>query len=175
MSVRQGKQACWPSEGLQVSIFFLCVWVGDKAASQRVSECCSVLRSSYFHPLVYECSCRGSGATDLGHAKERKQMTINREGDEIQDGGMDWRDEEAGVVLFTSRHASGLRVRWWCCTAGTASCSPESWASILHNGRASTGWRWAASYRNPYRWDTCIGLLAVSASPVLWFELSGPP
>lgn len=40
------------------------------------------------------------------------------------------RNEEAGkggvcvCVLFTSRHASGLRVRWWCCTAGTASCSP---------------------------------------------------
>lgn len=38
-------------------------------------------------------------------------MTIDEEGDEIQDGGMGWRDEEAGVVLFTSRRASGLQVR----------------------------------------------------------------
>lgn len=53
----------------------------------------------------------GLGATDSGHTRKRKQMTVDGEGDEIQDGGMERRDEEAGVVLFTSRHASGLRVR----------------------------------------------------------------
>lgn len=52
----------------------------------------------------------GLAVADPGHEMEKKGERWG-EGDEIQDGGMDWREEEAGVVLFTSRHASGLQVR----------------------------------------------------------------
>lgn len=53
----------------------------------------------------------GLGAADPGHKIEKTKDKRRGEEDEIQDGGMDWKEEEAGVVLFTSRHASDLQVR----------------------------------------------------------------
>lgn len=36
-------------------------------------------------------------------------------------------------------------------------------------------WSPCPFWYSPCRWDTCIGLLSVSASPALWFEPSEPP
>lgn len=170
--------------------FFFFRWPGSQLESQWVLLSHSV--SSSFCPperasgvsktaVLSLYALGGFGASNPGH--EKGQTNKDWRGRTMKSKmrrGMNRNDEEAGGgggrgVLFTSRHVSGLRVRWWCCTAGTASCSPESWASILHNARASTGWKWVASCRSPCRWDTCIGLLSVSASPALWFEPSEPP
>lgn len=101
---------------------------GGTAASQRVSECCSVIWS---HPVLTSrksqwslkdsrlISVRSRRVLELltRVAREGKQMSIDREGNEIRDerrNGLAGRRGEGvggGCVLFTSRHALGLRVR----------------------------------------------------------------
>lgn len=51
-------------------------------------------------------------STRGGKNNNNKKTNDNQRGEgEIQDGGTDWKDEEVKVVLFTNRHASGLRAR----------------------------------------------------------------
>lgn len=80
--------------GLQVSVFSF-FFAGSQAASQRVSECCSVIR---FHPVLTssksQWSLKDSRLVSVlleglelptWATREGKQTTVDREGDEIQD------------------------------------------------------------------------------------------
>lgn len=108
-----------------------------------------------------------------------RYFTLSDEGEtENTSAKWKWRVNETKrirAVLFTNRHAWGPLVTWWCCIVGRVSCFPESLASILHSARANIGWRWVALYTSPCIWDTCIGLLWGSASPVLLCGPLAPP
>lgn len=86
--------------------------MGGQAASQRVSQSCSVISSSYNlleraggvskTAVSSLCALGGFGASDPGHERERgggEQMTIDggkgRAMKSKMRGGMDWTDEEA--------------------------------------------------------------------------------